>query len=97
MGLTQDQFSTRHDGHQITVEARSGAIKDHFRLLVDGAQQDELSALAGNHYLNGQLPGEPPRPFRVRLQMKAAGLLGQAYFLEIDGEERKLGQGFLLT
>lgn len=101
MGWTQDSFTGRLDGHDIAVEARSGAWAGRFALKVDGEVQDMIKAVTGDHWLEGALPGpdgadEGGRPFRVRVNLKAAGLGGETYWIEIDGEETKLGEGFII-
>jgi len=53
----------------------------------------------GKHFLEGEIPGEngsPGRPFRVRVVLKAGGMAGEEYYLEIDGQERKLGEGYII-
>ena len=53
----------------------------------------------GERFLEGELPGEngsPGRPFRVKVVLKAAGIGGEEYYIELDGEERKLGEGYIL-
>ncbi|MGO4130162.1 hypothetical protein AB4028_01850 [Janibacter sp. RAF20_2_2] len=94
MGWTFDRFTGRVDGHDITVEARSGPIHGRFVLKIDGQPQDTRKAAVGTHVLEGLLPDGDP--VRVRIVMKAAGLFGQEYFLEAKGTETKLGEGWLL-
>ena len=81
------------------VEARSGPISARFALKVDGEVQDMTKATHGEHFLEGELPGEhgsPGKPLRAKVVLKAAGMAGEEYFLEVDGEERKLGEGYIL-
>ena len=99
MGFTEDRHQTIVDGREVAVVARSGVIKGRFALYVDGEFQDDLKALHGDHWLEGRLPaveGQPERPFRVRVRLKAAGLSGEEYHIEVDGEERKLGEGWII-
>ena len=95
MGLTQDRHSTTIDGHEIALVARTGPIAGRFALYVDGECQAETKAVHGEHWLEGRLPGEGGRPFRVRIVLKAAGIAGEEYWLEIDGTERKIGEGWI--
>lgn len=99
MGLTQDSFAATIDGHKIEVEARSGPWAGRFALKVDGEVQDMIKAVTGDHWLEGALPGGPDgagRQFRVRVNLKAAGLGGETYWIELDGNETKLGEGFII-
>jgi hypothetical protein len=99
MGWTQDSFSGTIDGHRIVVEARSGPWAARFALKVDDEVQDMIKAVTGDHWLEGALPGGADggeRRFRVRVNLKAAGLGGETYWIEIDGEETKLGEGFIV-
>jgi hypothetical protein len=99
MGLVSDSFSGTLEGHTITVEARTGPIAGRFALKVDGEVQDAIKAVNGEHWLDGQLPAKdnaPSRPFRVKIIVKGAGLFGEEYSMLLDGEERKLGQGWIL-
>ena len=94
MGWTSDSFSGRVNGHDVTVEARSGPLAWRFILKVDGIPQDTCKAMAGTHFLEGRLPDGTP--VRLRVVMKAAGLAGEEYFLEANGAETKLGEGWLI-
>jgi hypothetical protein len=99
MGWTQDSFGSKVDGHDVVVEARSGPISARFALKVDGEVQDMTKAIRGEHFLEGEVPGEngaPGKPFRVRVVLKAAGIAGEEYYLEVDGEERKFGEGYIV-
>ncbi len=101
MGWLKDSFSNKVDGHDIVVEVRSGPVVARFALKVDGEVQDIIKAFTGNHWLEGALPGpggadDAARPFRVRVNLKAGGLGGETYWIEIDGEETKFGEGFIL-
>jgi hypothetical protein len=97
MGLLQDTFETTLDGHRIVVEARTFIGKNRFTLLIDGKKADEVRGLAGTHYLRGELPanGASPKPIRVRVVQKALGFGKTQYVLEVDGEERPLGESFI--
>ncbi len=98
MGLTEDRHHTKVDGHEVAVVARTGMVKGRFALYVDGEFQSDLKAAHGDHWLEGRLPAtedRTERPFRVRIKMKALGIAGEEYFIEIDGEERKLGEGWI--
>lgn len=98
-GWDSDSFSSVLESHTITVEARSGPIAGRFALKVDGEVQDVTKAVNGVHWLDGELPGAAGasgKPFRVKFVLKAAGLLGEEYWIVIDGEERKIGEGWIL-
>ncbi|MDP9228094.1 MAG: hypothetical protein M3M99_03455 [Actinomycetota bacterium] len=94
MGWTADSFTGKVDGHPVEVQARSGPISARFALLVDGEVQDMTKAMHGDHWLEGEAPGG--KPFRVRVNLKAGGLGGESYFIEVDGEEKPLGEGFIV-
>lgn len=94
MGWTFDEFSSRVDGHSITVEARAGFLASRYLLKVDGEPQDTAKAIIGNPVLHGRLPDQTP--IQVRVVLQAGGLAGQEYFLEAKGSETKLGEGWLL-
>ena len=94
MGWTFDEFSGTVHGHRITVQARAGFLASRFLLKVNGEPQDTCKAIMGTHTLEGQLPDLTP--VRVRVQIKGASLAGQEYFLEANGSETKLGEGWLL-
>ena len=94
MGWTFDEFSGRVNGHSITVQARAGFLASRFLLKVNGDPQDTAQAIIGTPVLQGWLPDHTP--VRVRVVIKAGGLTGQEYFLEANGSETKLGEGWLL-
>lgn len=96
MGLTQDQHTTTIDGHEVAVVARTGPVAGRFALYVDGELQADTKAVRGVHRLEGRLPGVDGRAFRIRVVLKAGGLAGEGYWLEIDGTERKIGEGWIL-
>lgn len=99
MGLTKDSFTGKVDGHEVEVQARSGPLAGRFALMVDGEVQDTIKAINGDHWLKGETlggEGRAGKPFRVRVNIKAAGLGGESYHLEVDGKERPLGKGFIL-
>jgi hypothetical protein len=99
MGWLYDRFEGKYEGHDIVVEARSGPIKGRFALIVDGETQDMCKAVNGAHWLDGEIhdeDGGEGKSFRVRVVVKTGGLRGEEYWLEADGEERKLGEGFIL-
>ena len=99
MGWTYDRFEGKVEGHQVAIEARSGPWKGRFALIVEGDVQDMCQAVTGEHWLEGELPGDDGgegKPFRAMVVLKAGGLRGEEYWLEVDGERRKLGEGFIL-
>ena len=95
MGLIEDRHTTTVDGHEIAVVARTGPIAGRFGLYVDGELQDDTKGVRGKHWLEGRLPGVDGRAFRVRIVIKAIGMAGEEYWLEIDGTERKIGEGWI--
>jgi len=92
------QLQGKVDGHEVDVQARSGPISGRFALLVDGEVQDMTRAIHGDHWLEGEIPGgdKPDRPFWVRINLRAGGLGGETYFIEVDGEEKPLGEGYII-
>ena len=98
MSLTQNTFTGTLEGHEITVEARTGPIAGRFLLKVDGEVQDTAKAVNGEHWLEGRLPareGRPAKSFRIRFVLRLFGVLGEQYWLQVDGEEREFGQGWI--
>ena len=92
--LTEDRMTTKIDGHEIEVVARTGPLKARFVLSVDGTVQDETQAAAGTAYLDGTLPDG--RAFKAAIKLKLSGLAGEEYWLELDGERHPMGSGYIL-
>ncbi|MDI5962612.1 hypothetical protein POF50_007770 [Streptomyces sp. SL13] len=67
------QFHADHGGHSITVTVRSGVSRE-VDLLVDGKEVVHLAPRgAGTTLVAGELPDDPPLPFRVTVHQPRFG------------------------
>ncbi|MER8182313.1 hypothetical protein [Kitasatospora sp. NPDC094015] len=87
------RFHLDRAGHSITLNVRAG-WKTEYELLVDGKEVD-LHRHGHRHgadddLLTGELPGEPARPFAIRVEHPGKGRDAIACVLELDGAELPL-------
>ncbi|MEY9966696.1 hypothetical protein ABIA33_004761 [Streptacidiphilus sp. MAP12-16] len=82
-------FRLEHAGHTITVTVRGGPAP-RIELLVDGAALAyRYPHGAGPAVLDGELPGDPPRPFQVRVDHPRPGPRAACTLL-LDGHEHRV-------
>ena len=80
-------FHIDHGGHSITVTVRSGRTSE-MELLVDGkAVCCQRVHGSGTILLTGELPEDPPLPFRVHVHQARFGSAIPHVILEMAGEE----------
>ncbi|WP_051969715.1 hypothetical protein [Kitasatospora azatica] len=87
-------FHHVHAGHSVTVNIRSGWITET-ELLVDGKEVAFHRAHGPGalpRELAGELPGEPGRPFVVRIEHDTSGALGLACVLKVGGTEQPMSE-----
>ncbi|MBC3840808.1 hypothetical protein GXW82_12525 [Streptacidiphilus sp. 4-A2] len=83
----QHHFHLDQAGHSITVDVRPGHARE-IDMLVDGKEvgsRRERAADAAT--LTGELPGEPPQPFTVRVEHLRHHTHALACMLLLDGQE----------
>ncbi|MEV4616881.1 hypothetical protein AB0K43_30450 [Kitasatospora sp. NPDC049258] len=93
------RFHLDRAGHSITLNLRAG-WRTEYELLVDGKEVD-FHRLGHRHgtdddLLTGELPGDPARPFAVRIEHPAEGREELTCVLELDGAELPLAEGTAL-
>ncbi len=90
------RFHLDHAGHSVTVTVRSG-LTSEVELLVDGEEvfHHHLHG-SGTSLLTGELPGDPPRPFRVQLHQSRLGTGAPRCVLEIDGVEHPMPESAIV-
>ncbi|MEU1628815.1 hypothetical protein ABZ746_26590 [Streptomyces sp. NPDC020096] len=80
-------FHVDHIGHSITVTVRSGPTSE-IEMLVDGKEVFfQRVPGSGTSLLTGELPEDPPLPFRVHVHQARFGCAIPHCTLEIDDEE----------
>ncbi|MDF3289550.1 hypothetical protein [Streptomyces silvisoli] len=80
-------FHIDHAGHSITVTVRSG-LTSEIELLVDGKEVFRQRVHgSGTSLLSGELPEDPPLPFRIHVHQARFGSAIPRVTLEVDGEE----------
>ncbi|MFF3763882.1 hypothetical protein ACFYYR_07305 [Streptomyces sp. NPDC001922] len=83
-------FHLDHHGHSITVNVRPGRTS-RLELLVDGKEVFRQRVQGtGTSVLTGELPGDPPVPFRVLVHQPRLGALIPRCSLEVDGVEQPM-------
>ncbi|MGP4000619.1 hypothetical protein [Streptomyces sp. 8N706] len=83
-------FRLDHAGHSITVNVGPGRTS-RIELLVDGKEVFlQRGHGTGTSVLNGELPGEPPVPFRVLVHQPRLGALIPRCTLELNGVEQPI-------
>jgi len=86
-------FHTDHGGHSITVQVAGGVSRGRMELLVDGKEvRRESPQCAGTTLLAGELPDDPPHPFRVAVHRPRFGSRVPRCSLMLDGVEEPMAE-----
>ena len=85
--MSDHHFHVDHGGHSISVEVRSGHARE-IELLVDGRVVGSRRERASDAVeLTGELPGDVPQPFTVRVERLRYRSLDPACTLLLAGQE----------
>lgn len=83
-------FHLDRRGHSVTVNTRTGKACD-IEVLVDGKEIAHQKVRdRGTIMLDGELPDDPPTPFRIRLRQARFGSLAPYCVLEVEGANLRM-------